>query len=62
MLRGPHPTLGSVTLENLPAAWVMHDLNHVAQIAKGMAFQYAEHVGPWQAYLTILRPPASIST
>lgn len=54
-LRGRHPALGEVTLEQLLATWVAHDLNHVAQIAKAMATQYAEAVGPWRAYLTVLR-------
>lgn len=55
--RGMHPRLGEVTLENLLATWVAHDLNHIAQIAKCMATQYDETVGPWRAYLTILQTP-----
>src|SRR5215216_5050964 len=31
--RGRHPELGSVTLGQLLAAWVGHDLNHLGQIA-----------------------------
>jgi hypothetical protein len=54
-LRGTHPALGAVTLENLLTTWVVHDLNHVAQIAKAMASQYREAVGPWEAHLSILR-------
>jgi hypothetical protein len=54
-LRGTHPELGTVTLENLLATWVAHDLNHVAQIAKAMASQYREAVGPWEVHLSILR-------
>ncbi len=53
-LRGTHPELGPVTLENLLATWVAHDLNHIHQIAKSMAFQYREGVGPWREYLTVL--------
>jgi len=53
-LPGTHPDLGPVTLEQLLATWVVHDLNHIAQIAKAMAFQYRERVGPWIAYLPIL--------
>lgn len=53
-LRGTHPGLGPVTLENLLATWVAHDLNHIHQIAKSMAFQYREGVGPWREYLTVL--------
>ena len=51
---GQHPELGEVTLGQLLAAWVVHDLDHVAQIARAMAKVYAGAVGPWQAYLSIL--------
>jgi hypothetical protein len=46
-----------VTLGQLLATWVVHDLNHIAQLAKAMAFQYRGAVGPWEAYLSILAPP-----
>ena len=52
--RGCHPELGVVTLKQLLATWVVHDLGHVAQIARVMAKQYREEVGPWQEYLPIL--------
>ena len=52
--RGTHPELGSVTLGQLLATWVAHDLSHVAQILRVMCRQYAEAVGPWQQYLPIL--------
>lgn len=60
-LRGTHPDFGTVTLGQLIAAWVVHDLNHIAQIARAMAKQYAEEVGPWAAYLPLLgdRLPAT---
>jgi len=58
-LRGTHPALGEVTLENLLATWVAHDLNHIAQIAKCMATQYAAAVGPWREYLGILKTPVT---
>jgi DinB superfamily len=51
---GQHPALGKVTLKELLATWVAHDLDHIAQIARTMAKQYATEVGPWQAYLSIL--------
>jgi hypothetical protein len=57
--RGKHPALGAVTLGQLLATWVVHDLNHIHQIAKSMAFQYREEVGPWRAYLTILPQDAT---
>lgn len=53
--RGAHPALGVVTLGQLLATWAVHDLNHIAQIAKALAYQYNEQVGPWSAYLSILR-------
>ncbi len=53
--RGLHPALGEVTLRQLLATWVVHDLDHVAQIARTMARRYAEATGPWTAYLSILR-------
>jgi hypothetical protein len=52
--RGMHPELGTVTLAELLATWVVHDLNHLHQIAKAMAYQYRDQVGPWTAYLSIL--------
>jgi hypothetical protein len=52
---GRHPDFGEVTLGQLLAAWVVHDLDHVSQIARTMAKVYAEAVGPWAAYLSILR-------
>lgn len=53
--RGRHPELGAVTLAELLAAWVVHDLDHIAQIARTMAKQYGEAVGPWEAYLSVLK-------
>ena len=53
--RGAHPELGSVTLEQLIATWVVHDLDHLAQIVRVMAKQYREAVGPWEAYLSVLK-------
>lgn len=61
-LRGTHPALGATTLGELLAAWVVHDLGHVAQVARVMAKQYAEAIGPWRQFLPIVsdRPtPAS---
>ena len=51
---GKHPELGFVTLAQLLATWVVHDLNHVGQIVRVMSKQYGESVGPWRAYLSIL--------
>ncbi|HJR08071.1 MAG TPA: DinB family protein [Pyrinomonadaceae bacterium] len=52
--RGMHPELGVVTLSQLLSTWVVHDLNHIGQIARVMAKQYREAVGVWQAYLSVL--------
>jgi len=54
-LTGIHPAFGEVSLSQLLAAWVVHDLNHIAQISRVMANQYREDVGPWTAYLKILQ-------
>lgn len=53
-LDGQHPEFGTVTLAQLLATWVAHDLGHIAQCARVMAKQYREAVGPWRAYLPIL--------
>lgn len=53
-MRGTHPALGAVTLGQLLATWVTHDLNHLHQIAKSMAYQYRHAIGPWREYLTLL--------
>ncbi|MGE5276634.1 MAG: DinB family protein [Acidobacteriota bacterium] len=53
--RGLHPELGSVTLGQLLATWVVHDLDHVTQIARTMAKVYTKATGPWIAYLSVLR-------
>jgi hypothetical protein len=53
--RSMHPELGEVTLGQLLATWVVHDLDHLAQIARTLAKCYAPAVGPWAAYLSILR-------
>ncbi len=55
--RGRHPELGPVTLGDLLATWVAHDLSHIAQIARVMGRQYTEAVGPWRAYLPMLDNP-----
>ncbi|HEV7366507.1 MAG TPA: DinB family protein [Gemmatimonadales bacterium] len=52
--RGRHPELGPVNLGQLLATWVVHDLNHLGQIARVMGRQYTEAVGPWVEYLPML--------
>jgi DinB superfamily len=53
--RGLHPELGAVTMEQLLAAWVVHDQSHLAQIARVTAKQYTQEVGPWRAYMSVLK-------
>jgi DinB superfamily len=53
-LPGRHPELGAVTLQQLLATWAVHDLNHIAQIARALARRSTDEVGPWRAYLSIL--------
>ena len=54
MKTGIHPDFGSVTLKQLLSAWVVHDLEHIAQMARVMSKQYKDEVGPWTKYLPIL--------
>lgn len=53
-LNGEHPEFGLVSLRQLLATWVVHDLGHIAQIARVMAKQYRDAIGPWRAYLPIV--------
>jgi hypothetical protein len=57
--RGRHPEFGVVTLGQQLSTWVAHDLGHLGQIVRVMARQYSDAVGPWRAYLSILRPAAA---
>jgi len=54
-LVGMHPELGTVTLRQLLATWVVHDLTHIRQIVAAMAKRYDAEVGPWKGYLSILK-------
>ena len=51
---GIHPTFGPVTLRELLASWVVHDLGHIAQIARVIAKQYRDDVGPWTPFMPVL--------
>lgn len=51
---GVHPELGEVTLKQLLATWVVHDLSHIRQIARVLAKQYKAEVGPWEKYLRVV--------
>ena len=53
--RGRHPALGAVTLSQLLATWAAHDLTHLHQLSRIMAYQYREAVGPWTQYLGVMQ-------
>jgi hypothetical protein len=53
-LEAEHPAFGLVTLQQLLSTWVVHDLGHIAQIARVMAKQYRSAIGPWRAYLPVV--------
>jgi DinB superfamily len=53
--QGIHPALGVVTLRQLLSCWTVHDLSHIAQVSRVMAKQYSLEVGPWIAYLGVLK-------
>jgi hypothetical protein len=54
-LEGLHPAFGAVTLRQLLACWVAHDLGHIVQVARVMAKQYRDAIGPWTAYLSVMK-------
>jgi hypothetical protein len=49
-----HPALGTVTLQQLLASWVVHDLTHLYQLSRVLARQYEQEVGPWKVYMGVL--------
>jgi hypothetical protein len=53
-LKGIHPEFGEVSLSELIASWVAHDLTHIRQITQFLAKKYTDQVGPWREYLSIL--------
>lgn len=54
-MRGRHPAFGAVTLSQLLATWVVHDMTHLHQLSRILAHQYREAVGPWSVYLGVLK-------
>jgi uncharacterized damage-inducible protein DinB len=54
-LTGEHPEFGAVTMRQLLATWVVHDLSHISQITRVMARAYTEAVGPWTAFFRVLQ-------
>lgn len=57
--RGQHPDLGEVTLGQLLASWVAHDLTHLAQVGEVLARRYRDAVGPWRAFMPALEGAAA---
>lgn len=53
-LKGVHPEFGPVAIDTLLNAWIAHDLNHIAQMCRVLAFQTKKAVGPWKSYMPIL--------
>jgi hypothetical protein len=53
--RGTHPAFGVVTLSELLATWAAHDLTHLHQISRILAYQYRDAVGPWSKYLGVMQ-------
>ena len=54
-LTGTYPAFGAVTVRQLLTTWTAHDLSHLVQINRVMAKRYREEVGPWAAYLSVLK-------
>ncbi len=54
-MTGMHPALGVVTARQLLSAWVAHDLNHIHQVAKAMAYQYRDEAQPFSGYMGVMR-------
>jgi len=52
--RGRHPVFGPVSLGQLLATWAAHDLTHLHQLSRLMAYQYRAAVGPWSVFLGVL--------
>jgi hypothetical protein len=53
--RGHHPALDIVTLSELLATWAAHDLTHLHQISRVLAYQYRDIVGAWSGYLGVMK-------
>jgi uncharacterized damage-inducible protein DinB len=50
-----HPELGEVTLTQLLACWLTHDVAHIAQIARVLVRYHGAAIGPWRAFFSLLR-------
>ena len=52
---GIHPKFGRVTLRQLLATWVAHDMDHLMQISRVLGKQLKDDVGPWTEFLRVVR-------
>ncbi len=52
---GNHPEFGGISLAQLLATWVAHDLDHIVQISRVLAKNYRDAVGPWRGYLSVMK-------
>lgn len=52
---GQHPSQGRVVMSELLATWGAHDLTHLHQISRILAYQYRDAVGPWAQYLGVMQ-------
>jgi uncharacterized damage-inducible protein DinB len=50
---GTSPKFGRITVDQIIATWVAHDLYHLGQIFKSFSSLYRERVGPWQEFLNL---------
>ncbi|HSC71666.1 MAG TPA: DinB family protein, partial [Candidatus Methylomirabilis sp.] len=46
--RAVHSEIGEITLANLLAEWVIHDLGHIRQLIVAAAQPYLPAIGPWR--------------
>ena len=53
-MTGEHAIFGAVTLRQMLATWMVHDLGHIAQISRVLAKQHRDDVGPWVQFLPVL--------
>jgi hypothetical protein len=53
-MRGIHPELGQVSLQQLISTWVAHDLNHIHQMTRVMVKNHKPLMGPWSKYFSLL--------
>ncbi len=46
---------GKLSVKELMASWMVHDLSHIAKISRIMANRYETEVGKWSQHLDILK-------